>query len=84
VFLGPNLRKAHHHFGLVNAVDRHAPDFGKGIVTQGIDPLLAVFGIFSHGHPVNVSLLRHLFEGWHLSTGVKTRVQPLFSHTAIF
>ena len=59
-------------------------NFGEGVVPQGIDPLLTVPGILPRWHPVNMHLTRHLFKGWHFLPRIKTWVQPLLGHAAIF
>jgi len=84
VLFRPYRREAHHHLRLINAINRHPPDLGESIIAQGVDPLLAVLGVLPCGHPVNMDLLRNLFKGWHLLACIKSGVQPLLGHAAIF
>ncbi len=84
MLFGPDRRKAHHHFGLVDAINRHSPDLGKRVVARCVDPLLPVLDVLPSRHPINVDLLCHLFKGWYLLARIEPRVQTLLGHTAIF
>ena len=84
MLVGPNGGKAHHHFGLVDAINWHPSDLGESVIAQGVDPLLAMFGVLPSRHPVNMDLLRHLLKGWHLLARIEPGIQTLLGHPAIF
>ncbi|MGB3243295.1 MAG: hypothetical protein WBB25_02075 [Sulfitobacter sp.] len=46
--------------------------------------MLAMLGIFPRWHPVDMDLLRNLFESRYLAHGIQTGIQPLLGHPAIF
>ena len=39
-------RRAHHHLRLVDAINPHPAYLGASIVAQGVDPFLAMLGVF--------------------------------------
>ena len=80
----PDWRQAHQDFGLANRIDRHAPDLGKGIVTQRVDPLLPVLGILPSWQAFDVNLLGNFLKCWGFLTRVVSRVQTLPGHPTVF
>ena len=83
VLLGPDRRQAHHHFRLTDAVDRHPPDFGKGIVAQRVDPLLTVLCVLPGRQLCDMNPLRDVFECRNFLACVEARIKPLLGHSAV-
>jgi hypothetical protein len=77
-------QRCHQNFGLIYGIYWHSPDFGKSVIAQGVDPLLAMFGVFLCRQPVNMHLLRDFLKRRDVLSGIEARVQPLFGHAPIF
>ncbi|UPH72868.1 hypothetical protein LGT41_0010550 [Abyssibius alkaniclasticus] len=83
VLFCPDRGKAHQHFWLFNAINWHASNLVKGIIAQGVDPLLPVLGVFPGRHAVDMHLLGNFRESWYLARCIEPWVQTLLGHAPI-
>ena len=72
----PDWRKAHHGFGLINAVNLHPPDLGKGTIAQRVGSLLHVSDVFPRRLSVNMYLFRDEIKDRHIMACSAARVYP--------